>query len=311
MKCLLFLIILVSPFNAFCQFGGQSEIHYYDEKSRFLTDSSKCFYYSLPYSRKGEDTLYTHYCKNRSIRTMTVMKDGLSGGTWEEYYENGILKEKGICEKGRPMGKLEAWYRDGSRESVIEYVVDEPIKMHHYWDSTGVQRVKNGEGIFNGILEESMYDSAVQVGRIRNFRKDSTWIGVNKGRTEFTEEYEHGVLVKGTSFDKEGKTYSYNKVEIAAEMEGGLPELYKFVGQNLKYPMKARRLGHQGTVFISFVVEKDGALENVQCVKGVSKECDAEALRVVKLLPSWTPMIIRGQKVKCKYVLPVKFKLSS
>ena len=87
--------------------------------------------------------------------------------------------------------------------------------------------------------------------------------------------------------------------------------MYRFIGMNLRYPTAARKNGDQGTVFISFIVGKDGILSRINLVKGVSFECDEEAIRVVRAMPAWEPGYQRGRKVKSRFVLPIKFKLAN
>jgi periplasmic protein TonB len=89
-----------------------------------------------------------------------------------------------------------------------------------------------------------------------------------------------------------------------------MPGFYSLVGQNIKYPKSARRLGIEGRVFIQFIVEKDGSLSDIKCIKGIGGGCDEEAERVISLSKKWTPGKQRGKIVKQKMVLPIMFKLT-
>jgi len=90
---------------------------------------------------------------------------------------------------------------------------------------------------------------------------------------------------------------------------GGLPEYYKYISENLKYPEEARNQGIQGKVFIEFIVTKEGKLANVKCIRGIGQLCDEEALRVIRNSPLWNPGTEKGQKVNVRMVLPITFKL--
>lgn len=90
---------------------------------------------------------------------------------------------------------------------------------------------------------------------------------------------------------------------------GGYHAFYKYVNENLHYPNFARRLGIQGKVFVQFVVDEKGNITNVEIIKGLEKDCDAEALRVVSEAPKWIPGKQRGNPVKVRMVLPVTFML--
>ena len=99
-------------------------------------------------------------------------------------------------------------------------------------------------------------------------------------------------------------------VEQPAEYPGGLESMMKFIVKNMKYPAVARRMGVEGAVYISFVVDREGKISDPQVIKGISTECDQEALRVIKQMPPWKPGKQNGKAVKSRFVLPIKFKLS-
>lgn len=99
-------------------------------------------------------------------------------------------------------------------------------------------------------------------------------------------------------------------VEQPPEFEGGLQELYKFLYANIRYPAQAMRMGIEGNVYVSFVVDATGQISEVQIVKGIGAGCDEETLRVVKMMPPWKPGKQRGRPVKVRFSLPVKFKLA-
>lgn len=82
-----------------------------------------------------------------------------------------------------------------------------------------------------------------------------------------------------------------------------------FVVSNLTYPKKARRKGIEGRVIVKFIVEKDGAVEEVTVVKGVHPMLDDEAQRVVKSMPNFHPGMQRGKPVRVSYHLPFNFSL--
>ena len=94
------------------------------------------------------------------------------------------------------------------------------------------------------------------------------------------------------------------------EFPGGTTALFDFINKNVKYPKSARDKGIEGRVFVQFVVEKDGSLSSFTVLRGVSDDINAEALRVVKLMPKWKPGMQEGKPVRVQYVLPFKFQLS-
>ena len=80
---------------------------------------------------------------------------------------------------------------------------------------------------------------------------------------------------------------------------------------NFEYPRISAEMGDQGTVYVQFVVEKDGSKSNVVVLRGVAEELDAEAMRVVKIMPKWEAGIQRGKKVRARFTLPIKCKLNN
>ncbi len=104
-------------------------------------------------------------------------------------------------------------------------------------------------------------------------------------------------------------------VEIQPEYSGGMDALFKFLGSNIKYPKAAQKAKAEGTVYISFVVEKDGSLSTFEVKRGIKAKkgdlLEKEALRVVKSMPKWNPGKDASNKtVRVSYILPIKFKLS-
>lgn len=104
--------------------------------------------------------------------------------------------------------------------------------------------------------------------------------------------------------------YNFVKVQNPPTFPGGMEEFYKFLGENIKYPEMAKENRIQGNVFISFVVEKDGAISNVKVDRKLGYGTDEEAVRVLELSPRWFPGTLSETPVRVKYNIPVKFSLN-
>lgn len=115
--------------------------------------------------------------------------------------------------------------------------------------------------------------------------------------------------VQGLVVEAEDEDKVFTVVEQQAEYEGGLEAMYRFIAKNVRYPSNSKRMGVQGSVFISFVVDRDGTLSSVEVIKSLHTELDKEALRVVKMMPPWKPAKQNGKSVRSRFVLPIKFKL--
>lgn len=101
------------------------------------------------------------------------------------------------------------------------------------------------------------------------------------------------------------------RVEKDPVFPGGPKAMMKFLRDNIKYPAICSEAGIQGRVIVSFVVNKDGSIEQVELLNSVHERLDAEALRVVKLMPAWTPGEMQGHAVRAKFNLPVMFRLAN
>lgn len=99
-------------------------------------------------------------------------------------------------------------------------------------------------------------------------------------------------------------------VEEMPEFEGGVNGLMRYIGQNVVYPSLAREVGKEGTVYVSFVVNEVGIVENVKVVRGIGFGCDEEVVRVVNKMPRWKKVGKNsGQPVKVRFNIPVSFRL--
>ena len=101
----------------------------------------------------------------------------------------------------------------------------------------------------------------------------------------------------------------FDVVEEMPQYPGGPQELFGFLARNIKYPVDAEKAGIQGRVIVTFVVEEDGSISDPKVVKSVDPLLDAEALRVISLMPKWQPGKQNGQAVKVKYTVPLTFRL--
>jgi len=99
-------------------------------------------------------------------------------------------------------------------------------------------------------------------------------------------------------------------VENMPEFPGGDLGLMKYIQKNVKYPPIAKEYNITGKVYVQFIVDKSGTVTNVKIVRGVDKNLDAEALRVVKSLPKYKPGKQRGKPVRVMFTIPINFTLN-
>ncbi|KUG09816.1 energy transducer TonB [Solirubrum puertoriconensis] len=103
-------------------------------------------------------------------------------------------------------------------------------------------------------------------------------------------------------------TTVYHAPDIMPTFPGGSEALRSFLKAKLRYPEEALRKGLSGKVYVQFVVDERGHLLEPQVVKGLAADLDAEALRLVRIMPWWTPGSVAGQPVRVAYTLPIVFR---
>ena len=120
----------------------------------------------------------------------------------------------------------------------------------------------------------------------------STFVFANTKNTKsFVSEQTNNFIT-----DEDTTVFLFNKIDKKPKFPGGIEQLLKYLSENIKYPKTAKDAGIQGKVYISFVINKNGEVTDVKAIKGVSKELDEEAIRVISTMPNWSPGIQNGKK---------------
>ena len=99
-------------------------------------------------------------------------------------------------------------------------------------------------------------------------------------------------------------------VEKMPQFPGGLEALFQYLGTNIEYPAMAKDSRIEGKVYITFIVNSKGDIDDVRVLRGIGGGCDEEAVRVIKAMPNWEPGRQRGKAVKVQYNIPVNFILN-
>lgn len=146
-------------------------------------------------------------------------------------------------------------------------------------------------------------------------KEDNTARGVvNQEGSDDADKFkavQQQVIVKEPEPEVKKEEEIFVAVEQQAEFPGGQAALMKWLGNNIRYPEAAAQNDIQGRVIVRFVVEKDGSIGHANVVKGVDKDLDKEALRVVKKMPRWQPGKNNGVAVRSYFNLPVTFRLQN
>ena len=146
-------------------------------------------------------------------------------------------------------------------------------------------------------------------------KEDNTARGVvNQEGSDDVDKFEavkEQVIVKEPEPEKPKEEEIFVAVEQQAEFPGGQSALMKWLSNNIRYPEAAQQNDIQGRVVVKFVVEKDGSIGHAEIARGVDKDLDREALRVVNKMPKWQPGKNNGVAVRSYFNLPVTFRLQN
>ena len=247
----------------------------------------------------------------------TERKYLLRTGVFTYYYKNGMKSEEGsYSSNNQKLGKWKRWYASGKKMDEWLYKPSDEHKqtdayLYNFWDSTGVQLVTKGNGWYFFADEVLTVDSSQKVvfaGSVKEGKFDSAWTGFySDGKKYCVEQYHQGKLLYGRSYDLKGMEYIYDTIQELQRVDDAA--IWKFIARNMQYPKLERDNDIQGLVLVKFRIDGDGSIDSIQIIKSVSPGIDKEALRVIKLLPKFTPAQVRGQPITLWVVQPLRFSL--
>ncbi|SMC48300.1 energy transducer TonB [Pedobacter africanus] len=233
-------------------------------------------------------------------------------GQYLSYHKNGKKESTLFYERNNLTGQAYYFFENGTLRQIIEHKKSETngpakILVNYQADSLGHVMVKDGNG---HVLEHtSSFNGATIEGDYKDGFKQGTWImKADMGDKGYKEQYESGQFISGES-EENGVRYSYSAIESLPIPKGGMQRFYSYLKGTMKYPADARKNNIQGKVYISFVVDKDGSLDDIKVERKLYPSMDAEALRIIRLSGKWMPGMQHGFPVRVKYSIPISFSL--
>lgn len=229
----------------------------------------------------------------------------VAGMKAKEIYDESALKD----DSSTALAELEAEVEEEVNEEEIVY--DEPEAVQQ----EVVEAVNTIEFVVPDIVEHA--DAEHEVTTQKEATDATSQIGAitfdegtdNRKAAQVTELKANQTAGKTTTAPAEESPTVYTVVEQEPQFPGGQEALLKYVATHIKYPAIAQEQDIQGQVVLKFVVKEDGSVDDVKVIKGLSKECDIEAVRVVKSLPRFIPGKQQGKAVRVYYTLPIRFQL--
>lgn len=260
----------------------------------------------------GELYAVTDYYRNGRVMTMGKSLNNdiylKRQGIFTSYFENGVRKSEINYDKGKPVGDELFYYPNGnlyykSRLDSSGYWVTSEVR-----DSTGRELVKNGNG--KAVFYNEDFKKVASVGPIVNGLHDGEWEASND-TMRWVCLYVKGKGTSGKSFDLKGNVHEFQQAATEPKFDGGVDAFNGFLVKHIRYPKIAKKNDVQGKVFLSFIIERDGRVVDIKVIRGIGSGCDEEAVRVLKLMPNWTPGYQFGVPVRVQYSLPISFSLKN
>lgn len=265
------------------------------------------------YTEKTEYQWLEYYKSGqlKSDKKFSGKDGGYPIGEEINYYENGNKQSSSFYEDKHRTGKYTEWFENGNLKQEGFYNPEKPNTKEHYqvvtiWNEKGTKMIENGNGTY-----EVDSDEIHEKGNYKDGLKHGFWKFTNKKRNYFyEEEYKNGEFQLGYRVDENGVKNTYTYIEKRPEPSKGIQGFYKYVSTQFNPTREAIANKVQGKIFLSFVIEKDGKVNDVKVIRGLGYGLDEEAIRVLQNCPAWTPGEQRGVKVKCQYSLPISLDYS-
>lgn len=265
-------IVVVILAASVSAFAQQQEVKYYSKSGYKQVAPADAYYFEV------EEWQTNH----RYTRTRYTLSDStkVSFYTYKKYRKGADMKD----------GPFYTWHENGKLASQGTFKKNSKDGEYKSWHKNGA--VESIEKYNHGELYDTLR-SYYPTGELR--RK---------------EAYKFGYMVSGAVYAKNGELMEYVPQYQFPEFPGGMDAMIQFIGQHLEYPEEALKKNIQGAVRVAFVVDEAGLLHDIEVVEPVYPAMDAEAIRVVSMMPTWEPGLQNGELVPVYYTLPIRFTIN-
>lgn len=290
----------------------KKEIWYHSDYLQGVADSIKAYQITARDDNEASHSSEATFQLDGKLLAYIEYGPNSKAGLIKKYDLNGMVRDLTIVSDSTSLHL--SWYDNGQIRAVTEVPV---LTNNQYrenmfvnaWNRDGTQIVKDGDGYWKSVTRIS-HKLLMEEGPVAKGKKSGKWQGKwTDGTLHYEETYDDkGNLIQGIAYE-DGEKRTYQHAVIQPQFKGGMNQFYRFLGQNIKYPMDALNRGVKGRVSLSFVVCEDGSLCDYKVENGLGFGLDDEALRVVKKMSGmWEPGVMRGKQVRVKYNLPINFQ---
>lgn len=282
-----FTLFVTLPFQAISQ-NKKDTIYFNKDWTKTTRDSA--MYFRVLVKETSGYRVIDHYMNGNIQMTgfLTSLQPEINDGDFKYYSEDGHLTDDINYKNGKRDGVSLSYNQNGHLIQEGYYKNNQEDSLWKHYDSEGhlwlTENYKNGK--LNGPFISYYSDGKIK-------RKDL---------------YNDGLMLKGTCYAESGEEIKYYPFQQKPEFKG---DIYKYLAKKIKYPKKEQKANITGTVYIRFIVEKDGSVSNVTVFRGIpnGQGLEQEALRVISSMPKWKPGMQDGYTVRVTYMLPIKFSL--
>lgn len=232
-------------------------------------------------------------------------------GEVTSYFESGTKKAINKYKSGLLIGQQLEFFPNGKLYIIENHTPPQlkpfpaNISIISNFDSLGTALVTNGDGYFKRY--DAGFKLIAEEGSVKGGQRDGEWKLVQDD-LNFLDVYNNGKLISGKSTNKKGEIKTYTEVEALPSFPGGTMEFLKYLAKSVRYPPFEGMSKVNGKVVVSFAVEKDGTITDINVIQSVSKAIDAAAVKAIKQMPNWIPAKQRGTIVKANFIVPINFE---
>ncbi len=236
-----------------------------------------------------------------SFETFSDSKLSTLDGIYKSWRDDGSPSSEGTYLAGKRVGDWVSWSLSGMTNKG-KYIDNKQAGIWVDFDSTGKKRFEINLVDGKPLGPFKNWDASGELVREGEWGADKIeWQKVYKD-TYYSDQVfsavEEKPLFPGCSAG------SADERKVCAETK-----MLQFIYSNIKYPKFARENGIEGTAYVHFIVDENGNLSNIKCIRGLSKDISQECERVIRSMPKWEPGKQDGRNVKVRSTIPIKFKL--
>lgn len=270
-SCLIAALVLFAAHFASAQIKTVKYLNKYGNKEVAILDAH---FYEITDENGSGGGIRTRFILKDSTKVQLFEYSDLSGGEWK---------------LGIKSGAYFRWHNNGVLAEQGLYVDNKPHGELKRW-------FENKQLSYNGF-----YAHGVLQDTLKGYYED--------GAIRRIEIYKEGKMLVGKVYAKDGSELPYFDSHVMPQFPGGENELMRYLGKSIRYPTSAQRKKISGIVIVSFIVETDGSLKDIEVVKSVQDDLDAESVRVIKSMPFWVPGLQEGETVPVTFTVPIRYSL--